>query len=538
MRLTNLSVVVLLLSVAGWWLVERWYRSGAHRRNGTLWRVLSVYVARVGLVFAVLVAHMNLLDWVPGGRLVATAPITHYHETFHYYLGARYFAELGYTGLYHAVVLADLEDTPSAYKAREWVRDLSTNRTVPRSKALRSTREIRAAFSNERWESFKRDVAVHREASTPKRWSLAVRDHGYNGTPLVTALLGWVASQPWIPTAQFLSYVVVLDLILIVLFCVFVGMREGMMLALSVLFFTFANPLNDYSFIGASYLRYGYFLALAGALLALRGNRLVTSGALLAVAGWMRIFPLAIYGFLLLRDVVRGDWRESLRASRRLHVSFAVATIAILAGTSLLNTPDGRNPWLSFADNIRTHADMTGVNQVNLATPLNYTAILERLSAEPGLGDGAQSPGRPNLKREISRIRSERTWIVRAVTVVFLVFALAALRRSASRTAVLIPSLLAIFCVLPMTHYYWSMLSLLPLALPNDSRMHKALLVLFAALALTAARDLFPGYLSLRFTLMSVELLIFLLYCCFALCRNEPRSAKRSLQAGPRLTGE
>ena len=92
-------------------------------------------------------------------------------------------------------------------------------------------------------------------------------------------------SQPWIPTAQFLSYVGLLDLALIILFCTFVGIREGAALGLSLLFFIFANPLNDFSFVGASYLRYGYFLALAGSLLALRRNWLATSGLLLALAG-------------------------------------------------------------------------------------------------------------------------------------------------------------------------------------------------------------------------------------------------------------
>ena len=519
MGLTNLSVALLLVSLAGWWLIERLRRSGAHSRSDSVQGALSMNVVRASLVIAALLAHLNFFDWTPSNLLVARIPATHYHETFHYYLGTRYFAELGYTGLYHAAVLADFENDPAAYEPNDLMRDLFTNQLVPRSTALQSSKEIRAAFSNQRWEAFKRDVALHKATRFAKQWTRTTMDHGYNGTPMVTALLALVASQPWIPTAQFLSYVGLLDLALIVLFCAFVGMREGAALGLSFLFFIFANPLNDFSFVGASYLRYGYFLALAGSLLALRRNWLATSGLLLALAGWMRIFPLAIYGYLLIRDVAHSDWRERLLAGRRLHVSFAVATIAILAGTSLLSTPDGRNPWLSFAANIRAHSDMTAINQVSLAVPLTYSPARERLHTLPGGEGDAPSASSSDWEMETERIQRERAWLVRAIAAVLLVFSLATLRH-AGRTAVLIPSLLAIFCVLPMTHYYWAVLSLLPLALPDDPRIRNALLVLFAALGLTAARDLLSGHLDLRFALMSVQLLIFLLYCCFTVWRS------------------
>jgi hypothetical protein len=104
------------------------------------------------------------------------------------------------------------------------------------------------------------------------------------------------------------------------------------------------------------------------------------------------------------------------------------------------------------------------------------------------------------------------------------VFALATLRRASLSTAI-IPGLLAIFCVLPMTHYYWAMLSLLPLSLPDESRMRSALLMLFAALAVTAAKDLFQGFAGFRFALMSVELMVFLLYCCIRIWRDDHPSA-------------
>ncbi len=51
----------------------------------------------------------------------------HYHEFFHYYLGSKYFAELGYTGLYDCVVVAELNAGRGDEVSGRWIRDLTTN---------------------------------------------------------------------------------------------------------------------------------------------------------------------------------------------------------------------------------------------------------------------------------------------------------------------------------------------------------------------------------------------------------------------------
>ena len=89
MRLTNISVVLLLISLAAWWLIERRHRHAVHSRSRTARKVFSVNLVRAGLIIAVLVAHLNVFEWTPENKLVVTIPPTHYHETFHYYLGSQ-----------------------------------------------------------------------------------------------------------------------------------------------------------------------------------------------------------------------------------------------------------------------------------------------------------------------------------------------------------------------------------------------------------------------------------------------------------------
>ena len=457
------------------------------------------------------VAHLDVLERLPDGRLLVRLPGPHIHELLHYYVGTRYFAELGYTGLYDAVVLADFEDAPLASAPGVPMRDLATNQPLPRGERMRAAADgVRAAFTPERWQAFKRDVGELRSATTPDIWQQATLDHGYNGTPLGTALLGAVARQPWIPMSALLRGIVLLDPLLFALCGALFWLWAGAAPAFAFLFFTFANPLNDHAFIGASYLRYVHLFALAAAALALRRGALAGAGVGLAVAGWLRIFPLALYGLLAIRDVAARDWRARLGSGLRLHVAFALATLAILAGTSLLAAPDGRNPWLAFAEKIRLHAGTPGINQVYLGSLLAYSPDVESLHASQ-VGD--------YWAEASARVRRDRAPLVLGLAALGLAFA-AALARRVDRCAALVPGMLAIYCVFPMTHYYWTCLAVLPLALPDDRRIQRALLVLFAALGLCAAPGVLEEQRDLQFALESGLLLAFLVYCCVALWRS------------------
>jgi hypothetical protein len=502
MGLTGVSVALLLVALAGWSIA-----GALERRTRLRWLIVP---GRIALVLAALLAHLNMFEFMPATHaLVGHVPRTHYHDVIHYYLGTRYFAEVGYTDLYPALVLADFEDAPSTFEPRAPVRDQRTDLITTRASTLEAARFVRPAFSDERWQTFKRDAAIFRNAMTASDWRDVMGDHGYNGTPAVTALLGALANQPWIASETFIRGVAVLDPLLIALFAALCALHGGWELALVFLFFTFANPLNDYSFIGGSYLRYAYYVALAAGLLALINARQRACGTWLSIAGWLRIFPLAIYGFLLLRDLAGGDRRQRLRANALLHTSFAAVTFAILVATSLVTTPDGRNPWLLFADKITAHASSAGLNQLYLAVPICSLPLVASTFA-----DNSALAGDWELEK---RCRHDHPWWIGAAAIPLLGIALTALRHATPIQAVL-PALLATF-VLPMSAYDWLILSLLPFVLRPGSRAEWGLLLLFATLAVTAYRDL-AIRLDARFAVMSVEVLAYLALASIARSRG------------------
>lgn len=507
------SLALMLLALAGFLALEELRRRAAPAQRG--------YVALLAVLTGVaFVAHLELLRANEKGELSFEAPSPHMHELFHYFLGTKYFAEVGYEGLYRAAVLADYEDTPDDFRPELPMRDLATDRIVARGEVLAQAEGIRAPFAPERWAEFKRDVAVFRRA-TPEVWRSRgpVIDHGYNGTPLVTAILGGLAAQPFLDTTTYLSLVSLLDPYWLALAAAAVAGLEGAALGLAFLFFAFANPLNEYGFTGGSYFRYDYLLALTAALLALRRGWSASSGVLLAMAAGLRLFPAALYACLLLRDLAGPGWRERLRAAKRLHVGFALGLLAILAVTSRVPTPDGRGAWRACAANMRKHTSAPASNLVSLSTLFGYAPYKDRLvyragphGLTPAVDESFDWIG------ETRRVLAERRWYHAASTFALVSIALASLRGLGAAEA-LFPALLVMFAIAPVTHYYWALLALVPLA-TRDHRVWIALAATCAAITATAWA-LLGSHIDLRFALWSLELLLFLLLA-LALCWRRP----------------
>src|SRR5262245_27997859 len=53
---------------------------------------------------------LGALSWWGSGGLHLTSPYIHVPDMFHYYVGAKYFRELGHTRLYECTVVAEAEE--------------------------------------------------------------------------------------------------------------------------------------------------------------------------------------------------------------------------------------------------------------------------------------------------------------------------------------------------------------------------------------------------------------------------------------------
>ena len=104
------------------------------------------------------VAVIAVLAWPNFGRMHGASGIHHW-EQFHYFLGSKYFPELQYDGIYAASLAAELELT-GRQPQQSHVRDLRDNRVVPIVTVAEHRREVKARFSDQRWQLFVADVGL------------------------------------------------------------------------------------------------------------------------------------------------------------------------------------------------------------------------------------------------------------------------------------------------------------------------------------------------------------------------------------------
>src|SRR5207248_2201161 len=139
-------------------------------------------------------------------------------DQYHYYMGAKYFPELGYTNLYKCAVTAedelgkehiefdrvagqaerpgeDIDFRGEMRDADKKVRDLGAeyadeaggeNLLVPVRHILEHPEQCKNLFSPARWEKYKRDVEFYRVVSGKQYWTDMQTDHGFNPPPVWT----------------------------------------------------------------------------------------------------------------------------------------------------------------------------------------------------------------------------------------------------------------------------------------------------------------------------------------------------------------
>ncbi|MEZ4467858.1 MAG: hypothetical protein R3F43_26300 [bacterium] len=145
-----------------------------------------------------------LLTIVAGASVTWTNYLTfhgsravHYWDSFHYYMGAKYFKETRYHLLYHCSAIGEVDDGREAeFKGRQ-LRDLRDNTLGPAAPALADDAECRKNFTPERWAAFRQDLRLFRKMMGDSWWQKMFKDHGYNASPVWTMVGNVFANWDW-----------------------------------------------------------------------------------------------------------------------------------------------------------------------------------------------------------------------------------------------------------------------------------------------------------------------------------------------------
>ena len=296
----------------------------------------------------------------------------HLHDVAHYYLGSKYYAELGYTDLYTAMLRAEAELYNDRFKAIE-ARDLATYELVHIRALLERSEPVKAAFSAERWHDFRLDVATFRDR-LDRHYGKVLLDHGFNPTPVWALFGGALAGRVPVGSQRGILLLTLLDPLLLILAFAAVRWAFGLEATLLAVIHFCVIFGATFGWTGGAFGRHVWFFAVVAAFACLHRRRHLAAGALLALATMLRVFP-AFFLAPLAFKAAAALWRRRAvslrhlpRRYRRLFASFAATASLLFALTAFL--PRGLHHWSEFRVNMQQHVATISSNVVGLTEAL------------------------------------------------------------------------------------------------------------------------------------------------------------------------
>src|SRR5690606_5118706 len=168
----------------------------------------------------------------------------------------KYAPEIRYTDLYNASVIAEAE-LFGPETVPKTIRNLETGlRGYQTTKVLEDPAPVKARFTPERWEAWRRDIAWFKSKVYGSRWSGMLSDKGYNATPVWSAMTGGLLSNR-IGTSNEsgMQFLAALDLLLILTASAAVTWAFGLRTALFMLLLLGTHYVMHFSHMKGAFLR-------------------------------------------------------------------------------------------------------------------------------------------------------------------------------------------------------------------------------------------------------------------------------------------
>lgn len=394
------------------------------------------WLAPLTLAVAVVTAGAGLWTYV-------SSPTVRGWNVFHYYLGAEYYGELGYSDLYPAALHADREGA-GAFAEVTRVRDQLTYEVVRRSEA-ETDFDPAAHFTPERWRNFVADVEALSRHESPDDWKRIFTDRGYNATPFWSAAARGVTTLLPARRPVALKLLAGLDLVLLAVAGLALVWAFGTEGALATLLLFLLSPVDGERMIGG-FLQYDWLAALALGLAARQRGRNLAAGVAFGYATLVRVFPVLFVATLLTPNLIR--WVRRGRISRAALVLGSSFGVALLVGFGVgCTTSRGTDAWREFAGKIGFHAERHVFGDQRVGLQHLFTSQL------------GETPDGTGARRDALRASRPVVWVLGGSLLAGA--GLVLLRRRG--TAAFLIGLAPFYVLTVASRYYWAVLAFLPL---------------------------------------------------------------------------
>lgn len=332
---------------------------------------------------AIMLIAVGTLAFARFGDFVGDGEPIHAWDAMHYYLGSKYFRELGYSELYRCIARHERESGRGRMIDRGQIRNLDDYVIYSGDWTTTPVGACRTGFSPERWRAFGEDVDRFRRMFDLEHFHATLSDHGYNATPIQTAWLMPLTNS--IPsTRSGLRVLVTLDLIAIGVAAAALWWAFGPLAAgISLVVLGLGAPWSAL-WTGGSIGRFAWLGLLCAGLALLKKDRLVTGALLVTLSGLIRLFPLVFVASMLLKiaaDTLRQ--RELRPDGKRMLLGIFIG--AIVGGAVVARDVGALR---DFIDNAALHATILPRSRLGLGVIASLGSAGNALEAFRA-GDGS-----------------------------------------------------------------------------------------------------------------------------------------------------
>jgi len=316
----------------------------------------------------------------------------YYHrwDQYHYYMGAKYFPEIGYDGLYKCSAIAqdeigrvqvDVEGNgkkqwfdlrQEVRKSDKKIRNLGGDNLLMKVDDLLAHPEIcRDKFTPARWEQYKRDVTFFAtQCYLDSYWTQMQQDHGYNPPPVWT-VAGYYLGNLHDADRRYMQEIAVIDVVYLLGSFVAIYWAFGWRIfAVAAVLFGSQSSAPFY-WTGGALLRQDwlFFFVLSACLL--RKKYWAWGAASMVYAGLLRVFPgLVVIGWLTVVGWQLARYRKLKPEHVRMLIGGTAAAV-LLVGMSLAVV--GKNSYqLFYKHTIQVHDQTPLTNHMGLRVLIGH----------------------------------------------------------------------------------------------------------------------------------------------------------------------
>jgi hypothetical protein len=471
----------------------------------------------------------------------------HRHEFYHYYLGSKYFKEVGYKRLYECTAIAEVELGRRQAVANREIRDLRVNliKPVKDTYILTDPGQCKDHFATERWEAFKRDVSWFQSVAAGSYWENMQKDHGYNPPPVWTMAGKFFGS--FAPAGDtYFKILAGIDVLLHVLIIAMIRWAFGWRVMTVAAVFWGTNAAANFYWTGGAFLRQDWLFLLVASVCLARKRYFALAGAALTWSALLRVFPAALFagwgvmiGLQLLKrarfDALQGKAQATgkgrkgkgreppawlLPEHRRLLAGCVIA-VGVLVPASMAVAGTGSYKAF-FEHTLSTHLNTPLTNEMGLKAMLTHTwEGRMRFSRDDNLDDPFQKWKEGRLERA-KKMRPVQL----AIGLGLGLSLIWGLRRSKLLWVAVPLSLPFVPALTNLTCYYYSMFMVAAVLSRNRPPLAPVMMIVAGA---SQILYIYPGpgfyWIDDRFT--SIAWLFFLLAILIHYSYNRPFSMER-----------